>query len=361
MEQLDAPFFGNTLLSWLLAAGTLVVVFVLLRVVISTVGSQLAQLSGHTRNGWDDVVAAALTKTKHILLLIVAIYASATTLELPAEAHRVLRSGTVIALLLQAGIWASAGIRRWLAIHREGRPPEEAAAVMTMNVIGVAARFTLWSLIVLLSLDNMGVNVTALVAGLGVGGVAVALAAQSILADLFASLAIVLDRPFVLGDFLIVDDYLGAVEDIGLKTTRIRSLSGEQVIFSNTDLLGSRIRNYGRMFERRVVFKIGVTYQTPREKLERIPGIIRDAILAQGEDRVRFDRSHLQAYGEFAIQFETVFYVLAADYNLYMDIQQAIYLVVHERFEDEEIEFAYPTQTLLLRGVPADEPAMNSA
>jgi len=280
MDQLDVTFLGNTLLSWLLAAGTLVVVFVLLRVIVSTLGSQLTHLSGHTKTGWDDIVAAALTKTKHTLLLVVATYAGASTLDLGQGVEKILRSATVIALLLQGGIWMSQGIRRWIAIHREGRPPEEAAAVMTMNVIGVAARFTLWSLIVLLSLDNVGIDVTALVAGLGVGGVAVALAAQSILADLFASLAIVLDRPFVLGDFLIVGDYLGAVEDIGLKTTRIRSLSGEQVIFSNTDLLGSRIRNYGRMFQRRVVFKIGVTYQTEREKLERIPHIIRDAILA---------------------------------------------------------------------------------
>ncbi len=361
MDQLDVTFLGNTLLSWLMAVGILIVAFILLRAIVSTVGSQLAHLSGRTKTSWDDIVTVALTKTKPTLLLVVAVYAGASTLHLTPGVEKILRSATIIALLLQGGIWASWGIRRWISIHREGRPPEEAAAVMTMNVLGVAARFTLWSLIVLLSLDNVGINVTALVAGLGVGGVAVALAAQSILADLFASLAIVLDRPFVLGDFLIVGDYLGAVEDIGLKTTRIRSLSGEQVIFSNTDLLGSRIRNYGRMFERRVVFKIGVTYQTEREKLERIPEIIRDAILAQGEKRVRFDRSHLQSYGDFAIQFETVFYVLGADYNLYMDIQQAIYLIIHEKFEEEEIEFAYPTQTLFLRGQVQDQFAMESA
>jgi small-conductance mechanosensitive channel len=215
-----------------------------------------------------------------------------------------------------------------------------------MTAVGFVARLVLWSVILLLALDNLGVDVTALVAGLGVGGIAVALAVQNILSDLFASLSIVLDKPFAVGDFLIIDSFLGSVEHVGLKTTRLRSLSGEQLVFSNTDLLGSRIRNYGRMFERRVVFKIGVTYQTPRDKLTKIPGIIREAIEAQ--DKTRFDRSHFNEYGEFSLNFESVYYVLGPDYNLYMDIQQAINLRIHERFEEEGIEFAYPTQTLFL-------------
>jgi small-conductance mechanosensitive channel len=172
-------------------------------------------------------------------------------------------------------------------------------------------------------------------------------AAQNILGDLFASLSIVLDKPFVLGDFLAVGDFLGSVEQIGLKTTRVRSLSGEQLVFSNADLLSSRIRNFGRMYERRVPSRIGVTYQTPRDKLERIPEIIRQAVEERG-DQVRFDRSHLAAWGDFAIIFETVYFVLSPDYRVHMDIQQAIALRVHERFEAEAIEFAYPTQTIFL-------------
>ena len=189
-----------------------------------------------------------------------------------------------------------------------------------------------------------------MVAGLGVGGIAVALATQNILGDLFASLSIVLDKPFVIGDFLIVGDFMGSVEYVGLKTTRLRSLSGEQLVFSNTDLLGSRIRNYGRMYERRVVFKLGVTYQTPREKLSRIPAIIREAIETQ--DNSRFDRSHFQAYGDFSLNFESVYYIGSPDYNLYMDVQQAVNLRIHERFEEESIEFAYPTQTLFVAQTP---------
>ncbi len=249
-------------------------------------------------------------------------------------------------MLIQAGIWGSAFIVALLESYRQRALDKDPAAVTSMNVIGLAAKIVLWATVVLLALDNLGVNVTALVAGLGIGGIAVALAVQNILGDLFASLSIMLDKPFVVGDFLIIGDYLGSVEHVGLKTTRIRSLSGEQLVFSNSDLLNSRIRNYGRMFERRVVFTIGVTYDTPREKLKLIPGIIRDVI--ESQDQTRFDRSHFMKYGDYSLVFETVFYVLVPEYNVYMDIQQAIYFGIHERFEREHIEFAYPTQKLFV-------------
>jgi small-conductance mechanosensitive channel len=201
--------------------------------------------------------------------------------------------------------------------------------------------------VLLLVLDNLGVNITALVAGLGVGGVAVALAVQTILSDLLSSLSIALDKPFVIGDFLMVGDMLGSVEYVGLKTTRLRSLSGEQLVFSNTDLLGSRIRNFGRMYERRVAFNLGVTYQTTREQIRKVPAIIREAIETQ--DRTRFDRSHFKEYGAYSLNFESVYYINGPDYNQYMDIQQAINLTIHEGFEREGIDFAYPTQTLVLQ------------
>jgi small-conductance mechanosensitive channel len=257
-----------------------------------------------------------------------------------------------IAFLVQAGIWASAAFMAWLRKYREAEIEEDAASVMTMNVLGFIVRIALWSTVLLLALDNLGVDVTALVAGLGVGGIAIALAVQNILGDLFSSLSIVLDKPFVLGDFIIVGELMGAVENIGIKTTRIRSLSGEQLIFSNADLLGSRIRNYGRMAERRVVFKIGVVYGTPKKKLEMIPDIIRDAIEAQ--DKTRFDRSHFSGYGDFSLDFESVYYVLDRDYNVYMDIHQAINLQIYDRFDDESIDFAFPTRTVILDR--ADQP-----
>jgi small-conductance mechanosensitive channel len=183
----------------------------------------------------------------------------------------------------------------------------------------------------------------------------VALAAQNILGDLFASASIVLDKPFVMGDFVIVDDHLGTVERIGLKTTRIRSLSGEQLVFSNNDLLQSRIRNFKRMYERRVVFSIGVTYQTPHDKLAEIPALLRAAVEAR--EQVRFDRAHFKEYGDFSLNFEIVYYVLSPDFNIYMDIQQAINLEIHREFERRDIEFAYPTQTIFVEraGTPGTD------
>ena len=238
------------------------------------------------------------------------------------------------------------GFGAWLTGYTQRELEADRGAATMMSALGFVVKLALWSALLLIALDTLGFHVSTLITGLGVGGVAVALAVQNILGDLFASLSIVLDKPFVLGDFVIVDDHLGTVERIGLKSTRVRSLWGEQIVFSNTDLLKSRLRNYGRMFERRIVFPLGVTYQTPRAKLELIPKIIREAIQAQ--EKTRFDRSHLKEFGDFAINFESVYYVLVPDYNVYMDIQQAINLQIHRRFEEEGIEFAYPTQTLFV-------------
>jgi small-conductance mechanosensitive channel len=214
------------------------------------------------------------------------------------------------------------------------------------SAFGFILKLVVWSVILLLVLDNLGVNITTLVAGLGVGGIAIALAVQNVLGDLFASLSIVLDKPFVIGDFIIVDNFLGSIEHIGLKTTRVRSLSGEQLIFANSDLLQSRIRNFKRMYERRVVFSLTVIYQTPYEKLIKIPQIVREII--ESKESVRFDRAHFKEYGNSSLNFEIVYWVLSPDYNKYMDIQQAINLDIFRTFEAEGIEFAYPTQTLYI-------------
>ena len=294
----------------------------------------------------DDDLIKALTHTKGLFLIIVSLYLGSRFVELTPKSESIFNSVTMIALFIQAGLWASVILNETLERYRKKLLDENPASITTISAMGFVGKLVLWAVVLLLALDNLGINITALIAGLGVGGIAVALAVQNILGDLLAALSIVLDKPFTVGDFLIVDDYLGSVENVGLKTTRIRSLSGEQLVFSNSDLLKSRLRNYGRMYERRVVFSIGVTYQTPREKLEKIPTILRESIEAQ--DKIRFDRSHFKAYGDFSLNFETVYYVLGPDYNLYMDIQQAINMAIHKRFEEEAIEFAYPTQTLFV-------------
>ncbi len=350
LEILDQVILGNTLLQWSIAVAVLLIGFLLLRLAQHVAGSRLAALATRTETRLDDIVAAVINSTRTAFLFVAAIFLGSQFLELPEHIQLIVQKLFVVTLMIQAGIWLGVVAISTLEQYRQRTLKKDPAAATTIIAIGYLSRIVIWSVVVLVALDNLGIDVTALVAGLGIGGVAVALSLQNILGDLFASLSIILDKPFVIGDFLVIDDYMGSVEYIGLKTTRVRSLSGEQLILSNSDLLKSRIRNYGRMFERRVVSSIGVTYDTPREKLKRIPVIIREAVGAQ--DKTRFDRSHFMKYGDYALLFETVYYVLSPDYNIYMDIQQAIYLAIHEAFEREQIEFAYPTQKLFVAQSP---------
>ncbi len=344
VPDLSNTFYGNDIETWLVALGVAVGTLIVLRLVEQVLIVRIARLTRKTSTVIDDILVGALRKTKFVFLLIVSVYIGGLSLELPPAIREIDWRVLVIALLLQAGIWISAGLQLWLEHYREVE--EDGASRTTMNALSFLGRVALWTTVLLLILDNLGIDVTALVAGLGIGGIAIALAVQNILSDLFASLSIVLDKPFVNGDFVIVGDLMGSVEHIGIKTTRVRSISGEQLVFSNTDLLNSRIRNFGRMQQRRVVFKIGVLYQTPAEKLELIPTIIQEAI--EAEEDTRFDRSHFASYGDFSLDFETVYYIGSPDYNLYMDRQQAINLHIFRRFADEGIEFAYPTQTLFI-------------
>ncbi|MEJ2086484.1 MAG: mechanosensitive ion channel family protein, partial [Acidobacteriota bacterium] len=273
--------------------------------------------------------------------------AAIQVLDLPAWFTNAIQIAAVFALMLQIGIWAVAALTGWADNERREKQGE-GEEITWLSGIEFAGKLVIWSVVLIVGLENVGVDVTGLAAGLGIGGIAVALAVQSILGDLFSSFSIYLDKPFVIGDFLAVDSLSGNVENIGLKTTRVRSLSGEQLIFSNSDLLKSRIRNYGRMQERRAVFSIGVTYDTPAEKVEEIPKLIRSTIEQQAN--TRFDRSHFKEFGDFSLNFETVFYMLVPDYQSYMDTQEKVNLEILRRFNAEGIEFAFPTQTLYVEG-----------
>jgi small-conductance mechanosensitive channel len=228
----------------------------------------------------------------------------------------------------------------WTAASSDGETRTAASATIFL------ASLAIWAVLILAGLSTLGFEISALVAGLGVGGVAAALAVQSILGDLFASLSIYFDRPFHIGDFIVVGEEMGTVERIGLRTTRVRSLGGEQIVFANGDLTKSRIRNYKRMDERRVVFAFGVEYGTPLEQLRQVPDIVKSIIEAR--DGTRFDRAHFKEFGDFALSFEVVYFVLSPDYNAYMDHQQAVNLEVFAQFRERGIQFAFPTQTLLL-------------
>lgn len=346
MTFLEWIYLGNSIRDWLLAAAVAMIVYVGAGIVRRLVIRQITALSSRTVNEADDLIADTLRRTKTYFLLFISLYAASRVLDLSDSMETALRFIGVIVVVAQVAVWGTVVINSVVQRQMARRIEEDAATATTINALGFVIRLLFYSILVLMGLDNLGFQIGPLIAGLGIGGVAVALALQNVLGDLFASLSIVLDRPFVIGDFIIVDDMLGTVEYVGLKTTRVKSLSGEQLVFANSDLLSSRIRNFKRMYERRVVFSLGVTYQTPRAQLEQIPGVIRSAV--ERQEDTRFDRAHFREYGDFALNFEVVYYVLVPDYNRYMDVQQAINFEIHRAFEELDIEFAYPTQTLYM-------------
>jgi small-conductance mechanosensitive channel len=342
--NLDTILLGNDIQSWLVALGILSVSILALHALGRFVRRGFARFARTTQTELDDLVAGVLGRTKVWLISVVAVFAASLALVLPEPVLLVLRRAAAIAVAIQVGIWASAAITFWVERFVERTAGEDAAAVTTVSALSFVARLAVWIVVLLLILDNVGVEVTALLTGLGIGGIAVALAVQSILGDLFASLSIILDKPFVVGDFLSLDDYRGAVEHVGLKTTRLRSINGEQLVISNSDLLESRLRNFGRMSDRRASFSVGVTYETPADKLAALPGWIREIV--ESERDVRFDRSHLARFGPYSIDFETVYFMTVPDFGVYMDTQQSINLALIERLAAEGVEFAYPTQVI---------------
>ncbi len=322
------------------------VVLIVLWAVRGVVRRQYARLARTEETEMLEIPLAAASRTTLAFMVIVAAFVGIAVYGLEGRWAALPQKIVTIAFFWQAGLWAVTAAGAWLDHRRKVTIEEDKAAAGSIGIIRFVVRLLIWAMVLLLTLDNLGVDITALVAGLGIGGIAVALAVQNVLGDLLASLSIALDRPFVLGDFLIMDDYMGSVEYIGIKSTRLRSLTGEQIVMSNADLLSSRVRNYGRMQQRRIVFTLGVTYETPREKLKQIPELLRRIV--ESAPDVRFDRAHFAKYGDFSLDFEVVYYVLSAEYNTYMDVQQAINFRIHEEFEALGVEFAYPTQTLWL-------------
>lgn len=353
----ELPIFQNSLTTWLIAIFVSVVSFMLLATIRAAIRKSYARYKATQHVEVLEIPLQVLSRTSVLFFVVLAMFAGFQTLTTGSTSQNISNKAITIALFWQMGLWAVSAATAWLTHKRARSLSSDKIVAGSIGIIGFIVNAVIWALVVLLTLDNLGVNITALVAGLGIGGVAVALALQNILGDLFASLSIALDRPFVLGDFLIIDDFMGSVEYVGIKSTRIRSLSGEQIILSNGDLLKSRVRNYGRMQERRVVFATTLTYETPIDVIEKIPAAIRTIVEAQ--DGTRFDRSHFQKHGSASLDFETVYYILSADYNRYMDVQQQINLALHRKIAELGAEFAYPTQRLLLEDTKSTDPNHN--
>jgi small-conductance mechanosensitive channel len=342
----DAKYFGNTTWQWAVAAAIALVVFVALLLLRRLVRSYHTRLLATPRTELFELPLQVASRTTMGFTLIAALFAGLSTLQLSSRASKAALTLFTIAAFWQIGLWATTAVRASLERKRRLTLTADRAAASSLGIIGFLSRATIWSFVLLLTLDNLGIEIKPLLAGLGIGGIAVALAAQNILGDLFASLSIALDRPFIVGDALTVDEFSGTVEYIGVKSTRLRSVNGEQIIMPNANLLNSRVRNFARLNERRVLLNTSVAQETSRAQLQRIPVIVRGLIEAQRD--VRFDRAHFARIGPNSFDFEAVYFVTVADYARYMDIQQEINLGLLGAFEAEGIAFAHPSQRLVL-------------
>lgn len=376
-EVLARTVLGAPVEDWLLLFGALALAALLTLCAQGLIAWRIRWSAGRETTWIEQAVTNVLERTRAYFLFALALSLAARFAGWSARGLAWTVGLVTLAALLQAGRWITGLIALWIEQYKEEKLEVDAASVTSMQALGILARIAVWSVIGLLFLANLGVDVTALVAGLGIGGVAIGLAVQNILSDLFASLSIVLDKPFVIGDFLAVGDDVGTVEYIGLKSTRVRSISGEQLIFSNGDLLESRVRNYRRMTERRVVFDFGVTYDTAHAELEAIPDLVREIVEevsaradagvendgtdARALPPLRFDRAHFKAFGASALEFEVAYYVLSSEYARYMDAQQAINLALVDAFEERGIAFAFPTRTVHIDGMPGRGAAGNKA
>lgn len=358
LELWEINAFGNSAGQWITALAVLIVLNLLFSLVKRWLVKRFESSRMFIKSSVSEALSEIFQRTKRIVLFLVALFVACMWLDLPLKLRTLIESVAFVAVVVQVGLWGHyliySGLKQY--VGRKVADPSTSSGVTVMSLFG---RFVLWSFVLLVIMENLGVNVTTLVASVGIGGIAIGLATQNILSDLFASLSILLDKPFEVGHFIIVGDHLGTVEKIGLKTTRVRSLGGELLIFGNSDLLSSRIRNYTHFWERRVAFTFGVLYDTPSEKLKKIPAMVREIV--ENIDQTRFDRAHFKEFGDFSLNFEVVYYVLSPDYVAYMDIQEKINLAIFEAFEKEGIGFAFPTRTIHIASEPSGNVATSPA
>lgn len=337
--------FGISLANAATALLVSLVAFLVMTTAMRFAFDRLSKIAGRTTTRVDDVMLEVLAGTNRWLIALVALLIGVGMLDLPDRWASRVGQLWFLALVLQVALWANRAVTISLRhyAHKHAAPGSDSVSAAT-TLMSWGIRTMLWAIVLLAMLSNMGVNITAFVASLGVGGIAVALAAQNILGDLFASVAIATDKPFEVGDFIVLNGIAGTVQAVGVKTTRIRSLGGEQIVMSNTELLKQTISNYKRLLERRIVFGFGVTYDTTADQAAEIPGIVKRVV--QGSDKVRFDRAHFKGFGDSSLDYEVVFIVLDPDYNIYMDEQQRINLGLMRELAAIGVDFAFPTRTL---------------
>ena len=345
-EFLKQSFFNNTVSNYLWFLGVLVSSILIIQFLKTMILKRILNWTAKRSEAAEIYLLPKIRRFLPIFLYVGAFYLSLRILVINSGIRNIIDIIITAIIIYLVAVVSSAIMDFGLNRYSE-RNSEDTSRQVAMHWVSKLLKGLIWVVAAILFLENMNIQIGALVAGLGIGGIAIAFAAQAILEDIFSYFTIFFDRPFEVGDFIITGDYLGTVEFIGIRTTRLRSISGEQLIFPNKDLTNARVKNYKAMEQRRVVFTLGVTYDTTLDKLKEIPSIIKEII--EGEEDTRFDRTHFFAYGDSCLKFEIVYYVLSGEYNKYMDIQQNVNFKIKQIFEEKEIEFAYPTQTLYMQ------------
>jgi small-conductance mechanosensitive channel len=357
MDNLMNRFLlGNTLKEWVIAIGIFAGIYILVRIFKYLLIRYLKKLAERTSTQLDDFLIEVVRASVVPMLYFGGGYIAISTLQISDKAYNIIHIALMVIFTFYVLRIITSGIKYAVFSYIDKQDEADLKKKQVRGIL-IIVNVIVWALGIVFLLDNMGRDVTAIIAGLGVGGIAIALAAQTILGDLFSYFVIFFDRPFEIGDFIMVDDKSGTVEYIGVKTTRIRTMTGDLMVVSNTNLTNARVHNFKRLQERRIVFKLGVIYQTSYEQLKAIPGYIKEIVDAV--EGIRFDRSHFSGYGNFSLDFETVYYVEAPDYPVFMDKQQEIFLAIFKKFEEEGIVFAYPTQTMFLNMEEQDKLNIN--
>lgn len=347
-QILNYYFWNNSIKEYLIAFGVFILVIIILKVFKKTIIRKLKKFADHTRIEFDDLIIKIIDFVGWPLYLFFSLYLAFQFIQLPDVVEKIVFYVLLIIVIYyvvkSVQELIDYGVQKLIKQRQEQEKEKFDPSVI--KLISKILKGFLWGFAIIIILQNLGYNISTLVAGLGIGGLAIAFALQNILTDIFASFSIYFDKPFQIGDFIIVGDDMGTVKKIGIKSTRVQTLQGEELVMSNKELTEIRIHNYKKMEKRRIVFTFGVVYETPTEKVRKIPDIVKNVI--NSINLAEIDRVHFNKFGDSSLNFEVVYYLNSSDYNQYMDTQQQINLAIKQRFEKEKIEFAYPTQTIFI-------------
>lgn len=346
-EILEQRFFYNSFEEWAIALLVLIGILIFLYLFRSILLGKLRKLANQTSSQVDNILIEGISKTSPLFYVFIAIWGASQFLLLPDLVVDIINWVTLAIVLYYATIILQKLAEYLIETHIFGKAKgDKDSTLIIKRFINQLVKLVIWIIAILLLLQNLGIEISVLLGGLGVAGLAITFGIQNILEDILSFFSIYFDKPFQIGDFVAIGDKMGTIKAVGVKSTRIETLQGEELVVSNKELTSTQIHNHKKMQERRVVFHFGVTYETKYKKLKRINKIVEQ--IFENVENARLDRIHFQDYGDFSLNYEVVYYVTTRDYDVYMDIQEKINLALFKAFEEEGIDFAYPTKRVLL-------------